>query len=73
MNCITQLIKKMKLGHNTFVGSTTDILAWNQTLIKPADLQINLEAKSKSGGQNGLIEIKIKYFIKLSIFCCQIT
>ena len=26
-----------------------------QTFIKPADLQINLEAKSKPGGQNALI------------------
>ena len=26
-----------------------------QTFIKPAYLQINLEAKSKPGGQNGLI------------------
>jgi hypothetical protein len=31
------------------------LLGAYQTFIKPTDLQIDLEAKSKPGGQNGLI------------------
>jgi hypothetical protein len=43
----------------------------NQTFIKPTDLQINLEAKSKLGGQNGLILNKDQIFIKLSLLWCM--
>jgi hypothetical protein len=38
-----------------FIINYTTFIAKLQTFIKPAGVQINLEAKSKPGGQNGLI------------------
>jgi hypothetical protein len=39
-----------------------------QIFIKPADVQINLEAKSKPGGQNGLIWNKDETFYQIDPF-----
>jgi hypothetical protein len=43
--------------HKPFTGKSVGNVEEkdSQTFIKPADMQINLEAKSKPGGQNGLI------------------
>ena len=43
-----------------------------QTFIKHANVQINLDAKSKPGGQNGLIWNKDKIFYQIENFLMPI-
>jgi hypothetical protein len=43
-----------------------------QTFIKPTDVQINLEAKSLPGGQNGLIWNKDQIFYQIEPFLIPI-